>query len=54
MKDQNETVHAYDYDKLGRLTQDRVTALGSGVDGAVRRIATPTRSRPAREGHELR
>ena len=39
-KDQNETVHTYDYDKLGRLTHDRVTALGSGVDGAVRRIST--------------
>ena len=38
-KDQNETVHAFDFDKLGRQTQDRVTTLGSGVDGAVRRIA---------------
>jgi YD repeat-containing protein len=38
--DQNGTVHAYDYDLLGRRVQDRVTALGSGVDGAVRRIGT--------------
>jgi hypothetical protein len=38
--DQNGTVHDYDYDKLGRKTQDRVTTLGAGVDGAVRRIAT--------------
>lgn len=38
--DQAGTVHAYDYDKLGRQTQDRITTLGSGVDGAVRRIAT--------------
>lgn len=38
--DQNGTVHAYDYDLLGRKTQDRVTVLGTGVDGAVRRIAT--------------
>lgn len=38
--DQGGTVHAYDYDKLGRQTQDRITTLGSGVDGAVRRIAT--------------
>jgi RHS repeat-associated protein len=40
VKDQNETVHAFDYDKLGRRIHDRVTALGSGVDGAVRRIST--------------
>jgi len=39
-KDQNETVHAYEYDRLGRPTEDRVTAVGSGVDDAVRRIAT--------------
>jgi RHS repeat-associated protein len=40
VKDQQQTVHAFDFDALGRQTQDRVTALGSGVDGAVRRIAT--------------
>ena len=40
MKDQQETVHAFDFDALGRQTQDRVTALGSGVDDTVRRIAT--------------
>ena len=39
-KDQNGTVHAFDFDKLGRQTQDRVTTLGTAVDGAVRRIAT--------------
>jgi YD repeat-containing protein len=38
-KDQNETVHAYDYDKLGRQTQDRVIQLGPGAHGLVRRIA---------------
>lgn len=38
--DQQGTVHSYDFDKLGRPTQDRVTTLGSGVDNAVRRIAT--------------
>ena len=38
--DQAGTVHEFDYDLLGRQTQDRVTTLGSGVDGAVRRIAT--------------
>jgi YD repeat-containing protein len=37
-KDQNETVHWYEHDKLGRTTQDRVMKLGSGVDGQVRRI----------------
>jgi YD repeat-containing protein len=39
-KDQNETVHAYEYDALGRPTADKVTAVGTGVDDAVRRIAT--------------
>jgi hypothetical protein len=38
--DQGGTVHSYDYDKLGRQTQDRITALGTGVDTADRRIAT--------------
>jgi RHS repeat-associated protein len=38
--DQNGTVHSYNYDLLGRRTQDRVTTLGAGVDGAVLRIAT--------------
>src|SRR5205823_1692223 len=36
--DQNGNVHQYSYDVLGRLTADTVTTLGSGVDGAVRRI----------------
>jgi RHS repeat-associated protein len=40
LTDQNGTVHQYDYDKLGRITQDRVTTVGSGVDDGVRRIAT--------------
>ncbi|MCL2624019.1 MAG: RHS repeat-associated core domain-containing protein, partial [Planctomycetaceae bacterium] len=39
-KDQNGTVHVYEFDNLGRLLHDRVTTLGSGVDGAVRRIST--------------
>ena len=38
--DQNGTVHEYDRDKLGRQTHDRVTALGTGVDGAIRRLST--------------
>ena len=49
MKDQNGSVRAYDYDGLGRQTQDRVTTLGSGVDGAVRRIATTYEVRGLRE-----
>ena len=49
IKDQNETVHAFDYDNLGRQTHDRVTALGSGVDGAVRRISTSFEVRGVRE-----
>ena len=39
LKDQNGTVHQFDYDRLGRLLHDRVTTLGSGVDGAVRRLS---------------
>lgn len=39
-KDPNETVHAYDRDKLGRLIHDRVTAFGTGVDQTVKRIST--------------
>jgi YD repeat-containing protein len=38
-KDPNGTEHAYALDKLDRITQDRVTVLGTGIDGAVRRIA---------------
>jgi RHS repeat-associated protein len=38
--DRTGTTHAYTYDVLGRVTADAVTALGAGVDGAVRRIAT--------------
>lgn len=37
--DQRGCVHTYDRDLLGRLTQDRVTTLGTGVDGAVRRLS---------------
>jgi YD repeat-containing protein len=32
------SVHTLTYDVLGRLTSDAVTTLGSGVDGAVRRV----------------
>tara|TARA_R110002111_G_scaffold164386_3_gene230587 strand:+ start:42527 stop:48934 length:6408 start_codon:yes stop_codon:yes gene_type:complete len=39
-QDQGNTVHVYDFDKLGRQIQDRITTLGTGVDSAVRRIAT--------------
>ena len=36
--DRAGTTHAYAYDVIGRQTTDAVTALGAGVDGAVRRI----------------
>ena len=39
IKDQRGTVHAYDFDLLGRLLHDRVTALGAGTDTAVRRLS---------------
>ncbi|MBM4091636.1 MAG: hypothetical protein FJ276_19745, partial [Planctomycetes bacterium] len=48
-KDQNGTIHAYDYDKMGRVTHDRVTTLGTGVDGAVRRVSTTFDIRALRE-----
>src|SRR5205823_2315802 len=32
LTDQNGTVHSFNYDKLGRETDDRVTTLGTGVD----------------------
>ncbi|MBN8625807.1 MAG: RHS repeat-associated core domain-containing protein [Planctomycetes bacterium] len=38
MTDQNGTTHEYRYDLLGRATDDVVTALGTGIDGAVRRL----------------
>ncbi len=38
-KDPNGTIHAYDFDKLGRQTQDRVTTFASHIDQAVKRIA---------------
>jgi len=38
--DQRGCEHAYDYDGLGRQTQDRVLSLGSTAVGASRRIAT--------------
>src|SRR6185312_12558563 len=38
MTDQNGTTHSYLHDVLGRLTADIITTLGSGVDGAIRRL----------------
>lgn len=37
-EDPNGSVHAYDYDVLGRLTADRVTTPGANVNPAVRAI----------------
>ena len=39
LTDQRGCVHAFDYDLLGRLIHDRVTTLGTGVDGAIRRLS---------------
>ena len=47
--DQQGTVHEFDYDKLGRQTQDRVTTLGTDVDGTMRRIASTYEVRGMRE-----
>ena len=49
MVDQRGTTHVYEFDALGRQTQDRVTVLGSGVDGAVRRIESGYEARGMRE-----
>jgi RHS repeat-associated protein len=38
--DRNGTVHSLDYDVLGRVINDRVTTLGTGIDGSVRRYET--------------
>ena len=38
-RSRNGTEHSYGYDVLGRRISDAVTTLGTGVDGAVRRIA---------------
>lgn len=43
------TVHQFDFDKLGRQTHDRVTTLGSEVDGAERRISPTYEVRGMRE-----
>lgn len=39
-KDADGTTHAYDYDKMGNITADRVTVLAAGLDDAVLRIGT--------------
>jgi hypothetical protein len=38
IKDQNQTIHDYVFDKLGRQLADKATTLGSGIDGTIRRI----------------
>jgi YD repeat-containing protein len=38
IKDQLGSIRTLDYDKLGRLEHDRVTALGTGVDWTIMRI----------------
>lgn len=38
MTDQAETVHAYSYDKFGRLTADTATEFGDGIDTTVQAI----------------
>jgi len=47
--DQNGTVHEFDYDKLARQIHDRITTLGTGVDGGVRRISTTYEVRGMRQ-----
>lgn len=40
LTDQRGCVHQYSYDLLGRIIHDRVTTLGSGVEGTVLRLST--------------
>ena len=49
VKDQQGTVHTIEYDGLGREIHDRVTALGTGVDGTVRRLSTTYEVRGIKE-----
>jgi YD repeat-containing protein len=37
-KDPNETVHAFDRNKLGQVIHDRITAFGTGVNQAIKRV----------------
>ncbi|MEE8154260.1 MAG: RHS repeat-associated core domain-containing protein [Phycisphaerales bacterium] len=39
-EDQNTTEHTYTRDKLGRVTEDDATALGTNIDGAIRSLTT--------------
>jgi hypothetical protein len=39
------SVHAFDFDKLGRVIHHRIPILGSGVDAGVRRISTTFEAR---------
>ena len=39
LKDPNGRVHEYVFDLLGRLTQDRVTTVGTGIEDRVLRVA---------------
>ena len=55
VKDQNQTVHDYVFDNLGRQTEDCVTSLGAGIDGTTRRIEERLRrARPRIRRQELR
>jgi RHS repeat-associated protein len=38
MQDQAGTTHDYAFDKFGRVTEDAVTAFGTGIDTAVKKI----------------
>jgi len=38
-RDQRGTIHCFNYDGLGRMIHDRVTSLGTSVEGAVRRLS---------------
>jgi RHS repeat-associated protein len=49
IKHQTGTTHEYVVDKSGRLTHDRITTVGSGVDNAVLRISTTYDIRGLRE-----
>lgn len=47
--DQGGTVHQFDFDLLGRRTQDRVTTVGTDVDNVILRIETTYEVRGMKE-----
>ncbi len=50
LKDQNQTVHDYLFDRMGRQTADIAGNLGADIDDTVRRIGTTEAEKGVRSG----